>query len=83
MKKAFGFFFNLYIKAGTNFVIFAWNNDDPLTGNNDWKYHGSNRFIKVLMLLNFKNETVDKQTTLPSDVYTYTFRMNNVNSLLS
>lgn len=60
-------------------MIFAWNNADPLTGVNDWMYHGSsNRFPKTTLLLNFKDEDIEEQGILPPDVYTFPMRFNNV-----
>ena len=50
---------DLDIKMETNYLLFAWNDQDPATGENDWGYHGKNRRIKVDMLLGFKNEDAD------------------------
>ena len=47
------------IKKETSYLLFAWNDNDPVTGENDWGYHGKNRRIKVDMLLGFKNEDAD------------------------
>lgn len=52
---------------------------DPVTGNEDWQYHGKNRFSKVALLLDYKNEKLEDQRKLPSDVFTHDLRMNNVN----
>jgi hypothetical protein len=67
-------------KVETQYMIFAWNNEDPITGNGDWKYHGtSQRFIRVTMLLSFKDETLAEQNLLPSNLMTHTMRAKNVN----
>jgi hypothetical protein len=69
------------IKIGTQYMIFAWNNVDPLTGNNDWKYHGStNRVSRTIMLLTFKDESLDQQTNLPTDTFTHSMRVPNVSN---
>jgi hypothetical protein len=39
------------IDSITNLLL-AWNNNDPVTGNNDWKYHGVNRTLISIKLLN-------------------------------
>ena len=55
-------------------MIFAWNNADPVTGNGDWRYHGSSqRFSRVAMLLDFKNESLNEQfkPLVPSETYTH------------
>jgi hypothetical protein len=44
------------IKKETNHMIFAWNDKDPVTGNNDWSYHFKNKRIRVDYLLDYKNE---------------------------
>ena len=60
-------------------MIFAWNDADPETGNGDWNYHGPNQRIqRVVMLLNFKDETLHDQLNLPSDTLTHEFRVQNV-----
>ena len=60
-------------------MIFAWNSSDPSIMN-DWFYHGpNNRFQKRTLLLNFKDEDIEKQGTLPRDVFTATLRFSNVN----
>jgi hypothetical protein len=66
------------ITEGTNFVLFAWNDADPVTGKDDWDYHGKNRLSRVILLLSFKNDTIDNQGILPNDTFTYSYRMNNV-----
>ena len=43
---------DLEIKEETQRLIFAWNDFDPVTGENDWLYHGRNRKIKSAILLN-------------------------------
>jgi hypothetical protein len=63
-------------------MIFAWNDADPLTGNNDWKYHGlNNRAPKPTLLLTFKNETVEQQSLLSDDMQPFIMLFKNVNSL--
>lgn len=59
-------------------MIFAWNPVDPVTGDNDWQYHGSNRIQRTLMLLSYKDESLDQQFNLPSDTFTHSLRMDNV-----
>ena len=52
---------DIEIKRETNYLIFAWNDEDPV--NDVWKPHGpNNRRIVVDMLLNFKdkNENMDQ-----------------------
>jgi hypothetical protein len=62
-------------------MIFAWNVADPLTGNNDWRYHGANRISKTTFLLSFKDENIEQQGALPSDVFTHSMRFKDVNRL--
>lgn len=50
------------IKQETHYLIFAWNSADPVTGNNDWLYHGSNRRTKVDLLLVYKDENLVEET---------------------
>lgn len=49
------------IKKETNYLIFAWNDEQIVDDN--WTYHGKNRRIVVNMLLNFKpkDESLDNQ----------------------
>ena len=55
------------------------NNVDPVTGNNDRKYHGStNRVSRTIMLLSFKDESLDQQTNLPKDTFTHSMIVPNV-----
>jgi hypothetical protein len=59
-------------------LIFAWNNEDPITGNNDWKYHGTKqRSQSVTNLRNYKAESI-KDQVLPSGTLNSEIRMNNV-----
>lgn len=46
------------IKHETHYLIFAWNPNDPVTGNGDWSYHGQNRRTRVDLLLVFKDENL-------------------------
>ena len=46
------------IKKETNHMIFAWNDKDPVSGNNDWSYHFKNKRIRVDYLLDYKSEKV-------------------------
>ena len=65
-------------------MIFAWNSADPLTGTNDWIYHGaSNRFPKTTLLLSYKDEDIEEQGILPPDVFAAPLRFSNVNILIS
>lgn len=59
------------------FMIFAWNDEDPKC--TDWKYHGSNRRIKSILLLSYVNED---NNLLPLDTQRTDFRMRNVKILL-
>ncbi len=61
-------------------MIFAWNNEDPITGNNDWKYHGTNqRLQRVTMILNYKSESLQDQiNSIPGDTIKHEIRVNNV-----
>lgn len=60
-------------------MIFAWNNADPLTGDGDWAYHGTaQRFSRVTILLTFKNESLNVQNALPSNLITSSLRADNV-----
>jgi hypothetical protein len=63
-------------------LIFAWNNEDPITGNNDWKYHGTKqRSQRVTNLRNYKAESI-KDQVLPSGTVNSEIRMNNVGFLI-
>jgi hypothetical protein len=70
-------------KIGTQYLIFAWNDADPINGNGDWKYHGANqRLQQTTMLLNFKDESLSEQAShLPKDTITRDFRVDNVTLL--
>ncbi len=59
-------------------MIFAWNDEDPITGNNDWEYHSNNRFVRFVSFLNFKSGTIAEQNILPSDTFTRTYAVNDV-----
>ena len=73
-----------HLKFETQYMIFACNNEDPITGNGDWKYHGtSQRFVRVTMLLSFKDETLTEQNVLPTNLMTHSMRVNNVNIYIS
>lgn len=39
----------------TNYLIFAWNDYDPVSGEGDWVYHGRNRRSKTDLLLTHKD----------------------------
>jgi hypothetical protein len=62
-------------------MIFAWNDNDPATGKNDWESHGPNKLTKSLILRNYKSGSIDEQSILPSDTYTHTFRVKDVRFL--
>lgn len=55
-------------------MIFAWNNIDPTC--TDWKYHGSNRRTKSILLLSYKNE--NSVNLLPDDTQYFDMKMRNV-----
>ena len=60
-------------------MIFAWNNADPVTGVNDWQYHGAlNRVTQTTLLLSYKDEELEAQSILPSDTYSHALTFNNV-----
>lgn len=63
-----------------HYLIFAWNDNDPITGDNDWLYHGKNRIEKSTVLLQYRNETLAEQNTLPSDTFTYVLQLSNVSA---
>lgn len=42
---------DLDILNTNQFVIFAWGQEDPVTGEGDWLYHGGNRYSMQLNLL--------------------------------
>jgi hypothetical protein len=55
------------------------NNVDHVTGNNDWIYQGStNRVSRTIMLLSFKDESLDQQTNLPKDTFNHIMIVPNV-----
>ncbi|CAF1000533.1 unnamed protein product [Brachionus calyciflorus] len=57
------------IKLETQRLIFAWSDQDPETGDNDWSYHGANRKIKSAILLNFQDETSQIPDSEINDVH--------------
>ncbi len=61
-------------------MIFAWNDEDPMTGKNDWKYHGTTqRLQRVTMILNYKSESLQDQiNSIPGDTIKHEIRVNNV-----
>ena len=73
---------DLDIKTETNYLLFAWNDKDPVTGENDFDYHGKNKRTKVDMLLGFRNQDVgvdvnsELSQAMPVDLV-----LNNVNML--
>ena len=69
---------DMVIKKETNYLVAAWNAADPITGNGDWKYHGTNRRIKVDMLLGFKDVTVEEEIDDSLDAIKVDLRLNNV-----
>ncbi len=55
------------------------NNVDSVTGNNEWIYHGTtNRVSKNILLLGFKDESLDQQTNLPKNTFTHSMIVPNV-----
>ena len=71
---------DIEIKKETNFLIFAWNNEDPV--NDQWKYHGKNRRISVDMLLNFKQEDQNLENAIAESekARKIDFTLKNVNN---
>jgi hypothetical protein len=69
---------DLEIKAETNYLIFAWNDEKPVNGL--WKYHGQNRRIGVELLFNFKPPTVniDQQILDSENSIKVNFTLKNV-----
>ncbi len=45
---------DIEIKKETNFLIFAWNNQDPDPPLNNWAYHEGNRRIVVTVCSEFR-----------------------------
>jgi hypothetical protein len=66
------------MKSGTTSLIVAWNNEDPPTGNNEWKYHFNNRTSRSVILHSFKEQNIEEQEILHADAFTYDVRMPNV-----
>jgi hypothetical protein len=69
---------DLEIRKETNYLVFAWNDKDPVTGVNDWQYHGKNRRIKVEFLLNYKDETLEQEDLDIKDAFIHEMKLNNV-----
>ena len=70
---------DIEIKIETNYMIFAWNDEDPLTGNDDWKKHvGSNKRTKVDYLLSFKEPILPQQQIVEEAAYKYDVILKNV-----
>jgi hypothetical protein len=69
---------DLEIRKETNYLVFAWNDKDLLTGINDWQYHGKNRRIKVEFLLNFRSETLEEEDLDIKDAFIHEMKLNNV-----
>ena len=68
------------IRAGTSYLIFAWNPQDPATGLNDWAYHTPDRRrTKTVLLIDNKNELTN---ILPDDTFTADLKIRNVNLLI-
>ena len=68
------------IKKETNYLIFAWNDNDPKTGNNDWKYHGpSNRRTTAAYLFNRNNNFHDyKAIKADKNIFEIEMKVNKV-----
>lgn len=64
------------IKHETHYLIFAWNTADPVTGNGDWRYHGSNRRTRVDLLLVYKDETLVEETDDVDHSIAIDFKLN-------
>lgn len=69
---------DIEIKKETNYLIFAWNDEDPV--DNVWKYHGTNRRIAVDMLLNFKpkDQNLDELIVESEKAQKIDFTLKNV-----
>lgn len=59
-------------------MIFAWNDEDPVTGNADWKYHNENKRTVAGILIDYKDQSLIQQQTLPDDHKTVDLTMPNV-----
>jgi hypothetical protein len=73
---------DMEIKIETNYMIFAWNDEDPLTGNDDWKKHvGSNKRSKVDYLLSFREAPMPQQQIDEEGAYKFEMKLDNVSFL--
>jgi hypothetical protein len=72
---------DLEIKTETNYLIFAWGSRDPVSGNNDWEFHGQNRRIKVLYLLEYKQDSIQEETEEMEKAYKHDIKLLNVSFL--
>ena len=71
---------DMEIKAETNYLIVAWNDADPITGNNDWRYHGANRRSKVEFLLLYRDESLTDEDQEIANAITVEYKLAKVNS---
>ncbi len=71
---------DMEIKKETNYLIFAWNNKDPIDGQVSWEYHGPNRRIYVGALLNFRprNQNADELVVESQSAEKIDFTIKNV-----
>lgn len=70
---------DLVIKKETNYLLFAWHDKDPVTGDGDWAYHGNkNRMLKVEDLLGFREETVQQEVLDVENSIIKNVSLNNV-----
>lgn len=66
------------IKHETHYLLFAWNDADPVTGLGDWRYHGSNRRTRADLLLVFKDENLVEEAEDAQDAIAIDFKLNNL-----
>lgn len=59
----------------THYLIFAWNDADPVTGNGDWQYHSRNRRSRTDLLLVYKDETLVEETEDVADAIAVDFKL--------
>ena len=69
---------DMEIKAETNYLIVAWDDADPITGNNDWRYHGANRRSKVEFLLLYRDESLTDEDHEIANSITVEYKLPNV-----
>lgn len=69
---------DIEIKKETNYLIFAWNAQDPV--DDKWAYHGKNRRIVVDMLLNFRpvDQNLETLVVESENAHKIDFTLKNV-----